>query len=637
MTGNPFMEVIAGWFVFHLTNCPNFLGGDFLKRFISFFLLCVILPFLLLRPLSSNAIDVQGREYADPSLLPIDVNFSDYDYYFLTVSGSISNPTYLFYFIKDNSETSSNLYFTVTLSGSQTYLRNGPFTSFGTITNYSISRYSYNGLSGTWGNSTSSSMYNNFYFDGYSTIPSLNSDYKYIIGSNADIYDYSGTLVRAGDYETLCSYFKNGLSGSFDKTEKPTKPTTSGDSSGVSSVDLSGISDYLSSISHLMGDLIEAIGSLKNGSFKLDDDFKNVFDSILTQVTNILTSNETFFTDFQREVDTIELYLSEIKNNFLEFISIGGDIKKLADFFSEVNVSFSNICHILDNNLSDISNFLSDIKDNTLSIRMGIDDLKSRIPSDFDSIIKSMKDNIVLIRLGIDNLNSKIPSDFANVMGVIKDSVTTIKIKIDSVVDSISDLSGKLSSIDSFASSISYNTYWNNENLRNFSDKFIDFGNAFFNHMRVIEEDFLFLNDTISNIDKLLRLKELHEYLIKVGDAVISLPEDLKNVLKELFIPKEDHFSEFDDLKKHFGFVRQITEMGDILVNQGSFDSVPLDYTFEVNHSLFGHFSFDIDFSVIPVKYVEFIRNFIRGAVLIVFVRRTRKRLPKVISGIGGV
>lgn len=619
---------------FSFYGLPTFLGGAYYVKKILSFLLCFIIPFIFLRPLSSIAFDVQGTEYSEPGLLPPDIDFSEYDYYFLTVSGTPENPTYFLYLIKDTSDV-GRMYFTIAKSASSTNFRIGEFTSFGITTNYECILLANNKVSGLWNSrSLSSADYSGFVFDGYSDFTSSS---KYIIGSNCSIYSYSGNLIRSGDYDLLNFFFLGGLQGSSDRTEKPTEPIVTTPSGGDSSY-FDELSEFYGNISDSLVSILNAIKSI-DVSVNFDDDFKSIFDSILTQVTNIFTSNQGFFNDFQREVDTIELYLSEIKNSFLEFISIGGDVKKLADFFSEVNVSISNVLKTSESYLSDINNFLSDIKDNTLSIRMGIDDLKSRIPSDFDSIIKSIKDNISLIKLGIDNLNKKIPSDFANIMGVIKDSVTTIRIKIDSVVDSVSDLSGKLSDIYSELNDISYYSKWINNNIRDYLGKIFDsvdsISSILDSYCVNVSSNIFSILGSVDKIKDLLftYCKGMAECVVSIKDSVLSLPEDLKSLLKELFIPKGDHFAEFDDLKNHFGFVRQITEMGDVLVNRGSFDSVPLDYTFEVNHSLFGHFSFSIDFSVIPVSYIEFARNLIRGIVLIVFVRRTRKRLPRVING----
>lgn len=445
-----------------------------MKKILSLFF-CIIIPFMFFCPLSSGAFDVQGTEYPEPEplLFPPDVDFSLYDYYFLTVSGTSEKPSYKFYAIKDNSDSDSffyrnRLFFEVGLQSSATYLRLNSFSKYSVHTIYSIDCYSYSFSTGRWGSNTSTGLFNGFSFDGFCDFNSQSD--KYIIGCNTDIYDYSGYLVRSGDYDTLCSFFLNGLKGSDNKTEKPTESTTSSDSS---SANFSGIASDV----------------------------------------------------------------SDLKKYFYSFASLNGELQNLALLFNIVNTSI----HQLENSLVDKLN------------------------------------GIVISINGIDfnNFSNSLDLEFSGISMSINEVIS----EIDNISFSLSDFITSLNS--------------------HFSELF-----------SVIRSE--------SSITR---------------EAISSLPDNFEELLEYLFIPKEDHFSYFDDLKENFGFVKQIVDIGDALVNEGQFSSVPPLYTFEINNSFLGHFSFSIDFSIIPFEYVKFFRNFIRGIVLIFFVRRTRRRLPSVING----
>ncbi|MDE6833613.1 MAG: hypothetical protein K2J39_05130, partial [Ruminococcus sp.] len=399
-----------------------------MKQFVSI-LLCIIIPLFWIIPVNSNALDVQGNEYPDPSLMPIDINFSDYDYYFLTISGSTSSPSYYFYFIKDNSASSSNrLYFTVALQGASTYLRNGSFTSFGVTTDYTISRYVYSSV-GSWNKSTSSTMYNQFYFDGYSTISSFTSDNKYIIGSNVNIYDYSGILVRSGDYETLCSYFKNGLSGSSDKTEKPIEPTTSGgsDTGDIVNIDLSFLHEYFNRISDLLDSLlsniakiIDIIGSLGN------ENISSYLDEIKLLISNLNSgfsyNIETSVSSLLGKLDEIKTEIVNFERYFSEFSAVNGEIANIFTVLNGLNINIININTKLMETIEAINN----IKSNVSDISTNLSNFILNFRNEFEDIINSINSNVSSISTNFSNFLLRFPTDFGDIINSIKSSVSSI-------------------------------------------------------------------------------------------------------------------------------------------------------------------------------------------------------------------
>ena len=596
-----------------------------MKRFVSIFLLCVILPFMFLCPLSSNALNIQGTEYPTPSFLPIDVDFSQYDYYFVTVSGNPDSPSYRIYLFKDNNK-SGRLYVSATLSASSTRFYNETHTAFDVTTDYEISFSSYTLTSGTWGTpkvTTSSSTIVNFSFDGYSDYTSSS---KYIIGCNADIYDYSGNLVRKGDYDNLVSYFKGGLNGGEDKSD-------SGSSSGGgSSVNLDFLPNKLDTIISKLDEIKNAISSISSGDGssanidflpdKLDSIgsslealataietmtiaastkvIEETLSEIKTGVNNVSSTVAENFDEFTNtftqkiqlirdDISTFEAHLVDFKSSFLEFASVSGEIKNLAGLFSEVHVSISNL-------------------------RKGLEDAIETITTSFNDFADDVKANVSSIRMIVNDFTGKFD---------------TIISKLGLLLDSLNDISGKISDCYSDLNNISYYTNWINTNIRDYLSKIfdtVDSIDAILNGYCVSMSKNLI--DFSSSVSSLLR---------ELINAVNGLPDKFGELLKDLFIPQEDHFTELiDEINSHFGFVHQIIKLGDVLVNESDFDDVQPSYSISFDSDTYGHFKTDIiDFSVVA-PYVDIIKGINTGIILYFFIRRTRRKLPDIINGTGG-
>lgn len=566
------------------------------KRFISVFLLCVILPFILLQPLTSSAdngtFSVQGTEYQKPLFIVPDIDFDVFSHYFLCVYGSPRYPSYRLYAIAKDDVSEDCLRFSPALTSSDSMFYSYFYHSEHSVsTSYDYVRlYSFDTSTGLSSFEKIDLSISGWVFDGYSTFDaSAGASSKYIIGSNCDIYDYSGNLLRAGDYDNLCSFFVGGLKGSSDKSQNPVPiETTTGSSSGGVSVDLSGISDYLSNILGSLSTLIDSIKSI-NVSVKIDAN--DILGEIKHLLSNIAESM-VFFEDLKNYLDDkfqfLNTEISEFKNSFLEFVTVGADIKKLPSLFGDIGLQFSSLINDLNDTLDGISayfgddNIIGDIKGNIATLR-----------SNTETIINyllSIKDNVSSIKsvdfkVEFDNFFNALNVGFAGLLASLGD----IKGVIDGISAEIGDI--KLS-IGDIKNSV---------------------------------------NNNFSELMSLIRSESQ-----SIRNTINSLPESFRTLLKELFIPKEDHFSGFDDIKKHFEFVNQILKIGDAIVDSAKFYKKPPVFNFNFSHELFGEFSVKLDFGIIPYKYVVFVRNFIRGVTLIFFVRRTRKRLPDVINGCGG-
>lgn len=581
-----------------------------MKRFISI-LLCIVLPFMSLAPLTSNAIDIQGAEYPTPSFLPIDVDFSQYDYYFVSVSGKPDTPSYRIYLFKDNAD-SGHLYVSAKFTASDTKFHRSSYTSFSVTTDYNISYSTYSSSSGSWSSIgiPSDTRLTDFVFDGYSE---MTSSSKYIIGCNTDIYDYSGNLVRKGDYNNLVSYFRGGLNGGEDKSD------SSGSESG-GSVNLDSVLSKLDTIIKKLDSILNAVVNGSGGGSSIDIDFlPNSLESILqaiqlvadslsteiiedtleeikTRVANVSSTVAENFDEFTNtfnqkiqlvrdDISTFEAHLVDFKLAFLEFSSVGGEIKNLAGLFSEVHVSISNLRSALETDIETITTSFNDFADN-------------------------IKTNVSSIKTTVESFTGKFD---------------TIISKLGLIIDALNSISGKISDCYSELYNISYYSKWINTNICDY------------------------LGSISSTLNDFRKISSTYFYgmIDLVGDImneVISLPENLKNLLKELFIPKEDHFSELNNkINSHFGFVSQVLKLGDALLydEKGEplkdvFDKSQPSYSIEFDSDTYGHFKTDIiDFSVVA-PHIELIRSINTGIILYFFIRRTRRKLPDIINGIGG-
>jgi len=567
--------------------------------------------------MSSNAVDVQGTEYPTPSFLPPDVDFNEYPYCFLTVNDTPENPSYRFFCVKQSSDYPC-LYFSVASNCIDSKLFSESHSAYGISTNYDVYVCKYDNSTGFWSYSTFSS--GNIYgwvFDGYSSFDSsAGASNKYIIGSNVDIYDYSGVLLRAGDYNTLCSYFKNGLVGSSDKSQNP-QPTTSGGSSGNVSIDLGDIPVTLGNIFDKLGAIADSLNAITTAisatviADKLDE-MKNLLDETKNLLSNFIKSHsvdlESAVSSLSGKLDEIKTEILNFERYFSEFSSVNGEIKNIFSALSGVNQNISNLKQSIESKFDNFTNsfnsyandVVSDIKDNVLNIR----GLNESILSKLDSLI------------------NRIPTNFTDIMN--------------SIIDCINSVSGKISDSYSELKNISYYSNWINNNIRDYFSWIQSF----------LNDELLtgFCTDIYKVCNNIYELLLTYCYGIAdsvtdIRNSVVSLPKDLKALLIELFIPKDkDRFSKFiDEINEHFGFVHQIIELGDVLISDDAvfFDIKP-SYSIKFDSDTYGHFQSEIiDFSVVQ-PYIKFIKALNTGIVLYFFIRRTRKRLPEIISGTGG-
>lgn len=585
----------------------------------------------MLQPLTSSAnngtFSVQGTEYQKPLFIVPDIDFDCFSHYFLLVYGSPDNPSYQLFVVAKEDVSEDCLRFSPALTSNSSIFHSYYFHSeYSVRTSYDYVRvYSFNTSTGLSSFIKVGSTINGWIFDGYTTFDSsAGSSSKYIIGSNCDIYDYAGNLLRAGDYDNLCSFFIGGLKGSSDKSHNPVPSETttgsSGSGSGGFSVDLSGISDFLSDILDSLSTLIDSIHSM-NLSVKIDAD------DILGEIKQLLSGisgNMVFFEDLKNYLDDkfkfLTTEISEFKKAFLEFVTVGADIKKLPSLFGEIGLQFSSLINDLNYTLDGISAYFDD-----------------------NNIIGDIKGNIATLRSNTETIISYLLS--------VKDDVSGIKINVISKLDSIISLFDNVDFYDFYTktdfTALLLNNFFNSFNaLCSVMVPFFDGINVKIGDIKGVIDGIsaeigdikLSMGDIKNSVDnnfsELISL--IRSEAQSIRNTINSLPEIFRTLLKELFIPTEDHFSDFNKIKKRFEFVNQIMKIGDALVNFAEFDNNPPVFNFDFSHELFGDFSVKLDFGVIPYKYVVFVRNFIRGVTLIIFVRRTRKRLPDIINGCGG-
>lgn len=601
---------------------------------------------MCLVPCSSNAFNVQGVEYDAPGLLPPDIDFTAYDYYFLTFSGTADSPIYKLYLVKDNGN-SGRLYFSVAKSASDTRYYSGDYTAYDITTNYYVDVAEYNNSTGLWGTPYKASSVSNsskFVFDGY-------SDYeltcKYIIGANCNIYSYFGTLVRSGDYDVLNLLFLGGLKGSTDKTEQPTETTTTNSSSGGNVEDVKTILDKLSIIIDQLGavgDSINAMTTALSTTIIVErlDELKNYLASMLSSVPKLSELTDYF----DSKLDNISLNIAKIasdtenlRNNFWEFASLGGHIQKLAELIAHVDTAiqqldssfsdkFDSVMSKLDSVISAINNnkVFSEFEDvirliqsDTHSVRLYLDSINTKIPNDFIDIINSIKSDIHDIKNHVENIKSRIPLNFVDINGSINADIHDIKLKLGDIdadfkatIDGLSDIASKLSDIFSNTESIAYYSKWINSNLNDFSKNFLDFCDALFEHLRAIEG-----------------------YIIDVYNSIGSLPDNFETLLKKLFVPTTTKPEELTKIiSDHFEFVRQIADMADVIFDSDNFETTAPEYSIEFDFDLYGHFkSKIIDFDVVPYDYIVWFKALVSGITCYFFVRKVRKRLPNIING----
>ena len=600
-----------------------------MKRFVAV-LLCIIIPFLLVVPVKSNALDIQGNEYPTPLLFPPDFDFSEYDYYFLTVSGTPENPSYLLYVVKDKSNT-GRLYFSVTKELASTRINNGVFTSYDITTDYEVKVSSYSNSTGMFGgfSTLNSARSQGFVFDGYSTF-STSSSCRYIIGCNTDIYSYFGVNVRSGDYDNLNLFFLGGLKGTSDKTEKPTEPTTSGSSSGSGGIDidLSFLSDYFNRIFELLESVIGNFTTLISNIGKLTDVFGTSEDgSIFLHLSVMKNTLVDFFNSANTKLDEIKTEILNFEKYFSEFSAVNGEIANIFTVLNGLNINITNIhtktmeiIEVIKNVVTAVNNFDDDILPTLISMEENINSIKNNVanirtnfynfllnfPTDFDDIINSIKSNVSNINTKLSNFLLNFPTDFKDIIKSIDNHTSSIRTDLHNFLLNFS--------IDSLFGDISLKI-----------DDLID--------DLKLSVDSLF--DDISVKFDSINVSGLISAIEAVETAVNNLPDSIEEVLKYLFIPTTKKPEELIEMiEEHFEFVYQLAEIGDVVFQPDNFENKVPEYVIKFDSDLFGHFEGKIiDFSIIPYDYIQWFKMLVSGITCYFFFRKVRKRLPSIING----
>lgn len=135
------------------------------------------------------------------------------------------------------------------------------------------------------------------------------------------------------------------------------------------------------------------------------------------------------------------------------------------------------------------------------------------------------------------------------------------------------------------------------------------------------------------------KLNVLSSGFQNVVNAVNGIPASIQDILEYLFIPQNnDYFKDIiDTINAKFGFIHQFIELGDVLVdNSGSFTNTPPAFKIEFKDNKYlGNVTFNlVDWSKVS-DYIPYVKALTSGITLYLFIRRTWKKLPEVISGGG--
>lgn len=119
----------------------------------------------------------------------------------------------------------------------------------------------------------------------------------------------------------------------------------------------------------------------------------------------------------------------------------------------------------------------------------------------------------------------------------------------------------------------------------------------------------------------------------KIKGFFIDLGNTILDGLKFLFVPSDNLFLDLIDLiHEKFGFIFQILEIGDFIINY-DFKESPPDATVKFDNS-WGHFEAEImDWSIIE-PYRNLIKNLVLAISWYLFLRKVQKRLPDIINGV---
>ena len=298
--------------------------------------------------------------------------------------------------------------------------------------------------------------------------------------------------------------------------------------------------------------------------------------------------------------------------------------------FSGITSTFTNLITPIQLKLADIYNILVDIK-------------------------QIVNERIYLKIIHINELQREVEK----VTDKLDDIVTTlgstdIVDKLDSVSDDITDelsdittaLSGFSTNFQTFCTTFNGSFTDKIESIKDtltvISVRFTTFCNGWASKLDNISYDIISKLNSIQSGELTAisnKLNGLSSGFQSVVTAVNGIPSSIQDILEYLFIPQNNNYFQdiIDTINSKFGFINQFIELGDVLVNNSeSFTNTPPNFTIEFeDNDIFGDLSFDlIDWSKIS-DYVSYVKVLTGGITLYLFIRRTRKRLPEIISGGG--
>ena len=460
-------------------------------------------------------------------------------------------------------------------SGVQFFVTSSPSTSYLGITGGSVSKYyvyRYTFNGSVFSSGRTIDTSTDNYWDFYNS-----GGGAVVLASNCDIYDQDGYKIRSGDYENFLTYFTNPEQVQYVVNNYvPEEPTSEGGNSGGNlNIDFSSLTDslkgFFDSLNNTLNDLIDVVSSIP------DNISGAVSSSFHEAVTDYLSSIDNRLANILEMILTKSLlteYLQNIK------IAVEDADTHINDYLSQINVKNGVISNTLGSILTEIQ-----------SINTTLTNFYTDFPQEIKKVTDSIETLETTLSLDLIQFQAVVNNKFNDVLNIL-DTIGGSVLSIENYVKYISDISGHVGSIDIYFKSF----------YENFTGSFTNTINSIFN-------------------------------------AICSLPSLIYNDLKYLFIPQnDDYFKDIiDTINAKFGFIHQFIELGDILVdNSGSFTNTPPVFKIELkDNKYFGTVTFNlVDWSKVS-DYIPYVKALTSGITLYSFIRRTRKKLPEVISGGG--
>lgn len=392
-----------------------------------------------------------------------------------------------------------------------------------------------------------------------------------ILAANADIYDQDGYKIRSGDYENFLSYFTNPEQVQHVVNNYVPEEPTSEGGNSGSNFNI----DFSSLTDSLKG-FFDSLNNTLN-------DLIDVVSSIPANVSGAVSSSfHKAVTDYLSSIDNrlaniLEMILTKsLLTEYLQNIKIAVEDADthINDYLSQINVKNGVISNTLGSILTEIQSI-----NTTLTVFCNTD-----FPQSVQNIIDSITD--------FKNTFSLFVTNFNNIFGVNFES--SIRGQLNSIINSCVNISGKIGNISGSIGDIS--------------------------------------------ID-LKKMFDDNGYFQRIINAINAIPASIQDILEYLFIPQnDDYFKDIiDTINAKFGFIHQFIELGDVLVdNSGSFTNTPPAFKIEFKDNKYlGTVTFNlVDWSKVS-DYIPYVKALTSGITLYLFIRRTRKKLPEVISGGG--